>query len=151
MRAKLGLRAGDGDRELIDEVLVLLHAQRVDYTSFFRALSSSLVGDAARVRSLFAEPAAFDEWSVRWQERLATSHGDDTSATAAQMDRVNPVYIPRNHLVEDALAAATEGDLVPFHRLLDVLARPFDERPGLEQYAAPAPPSFGPYRTFCGT
>ena len=59
------------------------------------------------------------------------------------MDRVNPVYIPRNHHVEEALAAATDGDLGPFERLLDVLAHPFDERPGLEPYAAPAPPSFG--------
>ena len=67
------------------------------------------------------------------------------------MDRVNPVYIPRNHQVEEALAAATAGDLEPFERLLDVLARPFDERPGLEAYAEPAPSSFGPYRTFCGT
>jgi uncharacterized protein YdiU (UPF0061 family) len=67
------------------------------------------------------------------------------------MNRVNPVYIPRNHLVEEALAAATAGDLGPFGRLLDVLAQPFDERPGLQPYAAPAPSSFGPYRTFCGT
>jgi serine/tyrosine/threonine adenylyltransferase len=67
------------------------------------------------------------------------------------MDRVNPVYIPRNHHVEDALAAATAGDLGPFDRLLDVLARPFDERPGLEAYAGPAPASWGSYRTFCGT
>ena len=67
------------------------------------------------------------------------------------MDRVNPVYIPRNHLVEEALAAATDGDLEPFRRLLDVLARPYDERPGLEVYAAPAPVSSVPYRTFCGT
>ena len=61
------------------------------------------------------------------------------------------VYIPRNHLVEEALAAATAGDLEPFERLVDVLARPFDERPGLEAYAEPAPATFGPYRTFCGT
>jgi uncharacterized protein YdiU (UPF0061 family) len=67
------------------------------------------------------------------------------------MDRVNPIYIPRNHQVEDALTAATAGDLEPFRRLVDVLAQPFDERPGLEDYATPAPPSFGPYRTFCGT
>ena len=67
------------------------------------------------------------------------------------MDRVNPIYIPRNHEVEDALTAASAGDLGPFRRLLDVLARPFDERPGLERYAAPAPPGFGTYRTFCGT
>jgi uncharacterized protein YdiU (UPF0061 family) len=67
------------------------------------------------------------------------------------MDRVNPVYIPRNHQMEEALAAASAGDLGPLRRLLDVLAQPFDERPGLESYAAPAPPSFGAYRTFCGT
>lgn len=67
------------------------------------------------------------------------------------MDLVNPVYIPRNHQVEAALSAATGGDLELFRRLLDVLARPFDERPGLEAYAAPAPPSFGEYCTFCGT
>ena len=67
------------------------------------------------------------------------------------MDRVNPVYIPHNHQVEGALAAASDGDPGPFRRLLDVLADPFDERPGLEPYATPAPPSFGRYRTFCGT
>jgi uncharacterized protein YdiU (UPF0061 family) len=97
---------------------------------------------------LFADPSPFDAWSARW---LAALTGDPRS-TADAMDRVNPVYIPRNHLVEDALAAATAGDLAPFHRLVSVLAAPFDERPGLETYAAPAPPEFGRgYRTFCGT
>jgi uncharacterized protein YdiU (UPF0061 family) len=68
------------------------------------------------------------------------------------MDRVNPLYIPRNHHVEDALTSATIGDLEPFRRLIDVLATPFDERPGLESYAGPAPRGFGDeYRTFCGT
>ena len=151
MRDKLGL--ADGGREdgaLIDDLLVLLHAQRVDFTSCFRALSSSVLGDGAPARSLFAEPSAFDAWSDRWQAQLS-SQASDPQAIAAAMDRVNPVYIPRNHLVEEALAAATAGDLQPFRRLLDVLAQPFDERPGLEPYAAPAPSSFGAYRTFCGT
>ena len=67
------------------------------------------------------------------------------------MDRVNPVYVPRNHLVEEALAAATDGDLAPLERLLDAVSAPYDERPGLERYAEPAPPDFGSYRTFCGT
>lgn len=67
------------------------------------------------------------------------------------MDRVNPVYIPRNHLVEEALDAATAGDLAPFEALVDVIRRPFDERPGLERYAAGAPDGSGPYTTFCGT
>ena len=151
MRAKLGLGdAQPGDSELIDDLLALLHAQKVDFTSCFRALSSSILGEAAPARSLFVDGPAFDAWAVRWRTRLA-SQTREPQAIAATMDRVNPLYIPRNHQVEAALAAATDNDLAPFRRLLDVLAQPFDERPGLEAYAAPAPPSFGPYRTFCGT
>ena len=68
------------------------------------------------------------------------------------MDQVNPIYVPRNHLVEEALDAATAGDLGPVERLLDAVRRPFEERPGLERYALPAPPGFGDaYQTFCGT
>ena len=67
------------------------------------------------------------------------------------MDRVNPLYIPRNHLVEEALSAATDGDLDPLGRLLGAVTAPYDERPGLERYAAAAPPDFGTYQTFCGT
>jgi serine/tyrosine/threonine adenylyltransferase len=67
------------------------------------------------------------------------------------MDRVNPLYIPRNHLVEQALAAASEGDLDPLEQLLDAVTAPYQERPGLQRYAAPAPRDFGPYQTFCGT
>jgi serine/tyrosine/threonine adenylyltransferase len=151
MRAKLGLadeQAEDG--ALINDLLTLLHSQRVDFTSCFRALASSVRGDAARSRSLFADPSAFDPWAERWRARLS-SQGAEPLAIADAMDRVNPVYIPRNHQVEEALAAASAGDLGPFRRLLEVLAQPFDDRPGLEPYAAPAPSSFGAYRTFCGT
>jgi uncharacterized protein YdiU (UPF0061 family) len=129
---------------LIGDLLALLHAQKVDFTSCFRALALSLLADAAPARALFTEPRAFDAWSDRWRAQLS-SQAYDPRATAEAMDRVNPVYIPRNHQVEDALAAATAGDLQPFRRLLDVLAQPFDERPGLEPYAAPAPPSPASY------
>lgn len=152
MRAKLGLAGdeGDADDALLDDLLALLQRQRVDHTSCLRALSASVRGDAAPVRALFADPAAFDAWHERWLARLA-AEGRDPRAVADEMDRVNPIYIPRNHLVEEALAAATAGDLGPLHRLLDALAAPFDERPGLERYAEPPPASFGAYRTFCGT
>jgi serine/tyrosine/threonine adenylyltransferase len=157
MRAKLGLgEAASGDErddgELIDDLLTLLHTQKVDFTSCFRALSSSMLGEAAPARSLFVEVSAFDAWAVRWRARLSCQTRDPRAiAIAEAMDRVNPVYIPRNHKVEEALTAANDGDLAPFRRLLGVLGQPFDERPGLESYAAPAPASFGPYRTFCGT
>ena len=151
MHAKLGLAAGAGEDEaLIGDLLALLQAQRVDFTSCMRALSSSAVGDAPPARALFSEPSAFDAWSQRWRAQLPAEPGD-LQAVAEAMNRVNPVYIARNHRVEEALDAATAGDLQPFWRLLEVLARPFDERPGLEEYAVPAPASFGAYRTFCGT
>jgi uncharacterized protein YdiU (UPF0061 family) len=151
MQAKVGLPGGTGEDEaLIDDLLALMQAQRVDFTACFRALSASLLGDAVPARALFTEHAVFEAWSQRWRAQLA-SHDADLAAVAEAMNRVNPVYIARNHHVEDALAAATAGDLAPFERVLDVLARPFDERPGLEPYAAPAPPSFGEYVTFCGT
>jgi uncharacterized protein YdiU (UPF0061 family) len=67
------------------------------------------------------------------------------------MDRVNPLYIPRNHLVEEALSAGSDGDLEPLEKLLVALSAPYEERPGLERYAEPAPDDFGKYRTFCGT
>ena len=150
MHAKLGIAGGLRDGALIDDLLDLLRAQTVDFTSFFRALAAAVLEDAAPARSLFDEPAAFDAWSERWRQQVS-SQAADPQTIAQTMNGVNPLYIPRNHEVEEALAAASGGDLGPFERLLVALARPFDERPGLARYAAPAPPSFGPYRTFCGT
>jgi len=151
MRAKLGLPGGLGEDEaLVDDLLALMYAQSVDFTSCFRALSCALRGDGASARALFAEAAAFDAWNERWRAQLS-AQGGDPDAIAAAMDDVNPVYIPRNHLVEEALDAATAGDLAPLQRLVDVLAEPLRERPGLERYARPAPPDFGEYVTFCGT
>jgi uncharacterized protein YdiU (UPF0061 family) len=146
MRAKLGLPAGLDDavvHTLADDLFGLLQAGSVDLTSFFRALGPAARGDAAPARNLFLDLAGFDAWARRW---LALEPDAD------RMDRVNPVYVPRNHLVEEALAAATGGDLRPLERLVDAVTSPFEERPGLERYAAPAPEAFGAtYRTFCGT
>ncbi|MBV9314309.1 MAG: YdiU family protein [Pseudonocardia sp.] len=146
MAAKLGVPAGD--RELYGDLLTLLQAHQVDFTGFFRALSAYLRGWPEPVRSLFGKPEAFDAWADRWQVLLGEV---DRHAAAAAMDRVNPVYIPRNHLVEEALTAATAGDLALLCRLVEVLTEPFTERPGLERYALPAPAGFGPYVTYCGT
>ena len=153
MRAKLGL-AGEQpeDDELFGGFLELLHEQSVDLTTAFRSLSSVVRGDPATARALFGEPEAFDTWAQAWQRRQELeAPAGDVEAVAAAMDRANPVYVPRNHLVEEALAAATAGDLTPFHLLLEAVRRPYDERPGYERYALPAPADFGPYQTFCGT
>lgn len=144
MLAKLGLHDGldDVTSPLLDDLVAVLREGHVDYTSFFRSLGKAARGQAEPTRGLFADPAAFDAWAERWRA---------LSPDADAMDRVNPVYIPRNHLVEEALAAATGGDLDPLTRLLDAVTNPYDERPGLERYAAGAPEDFGTYRTFCGT
>jgi uncharacterized protein YdiU (UPF0061 family) len=145
MRGKLGLSHVLDDATLsplIDELLAQLQQSHVDHASFFRALGTAARGDAEPARNLFLDLAAFDGWVARWRP---------LSPDADLMDRVNPVYIPRNHLVEEALAAATEGDLDPLVRLLHAVAAPYDERPDLDRYAAPAPKDFGAYQTFCGT
>ena len=145
MRAKLGLSADVESQTvtpLVDELLLLLKESHVDYTSFFRHLGRAARGDAEAARGLFINLAGFDDWMSRWR-----ALGPD----AGLMDRTNPIYIPRNHLVEEALTAATAGDLDPLARLLDAVTAPCDERPGLERYASPAPEDFGAYQTFCGT
>ena len=90
------------------------------------------------------------DWLKRWHERIAKQSATDS---ASRMRAINPIYIPRNHLVEDALDAATNDvNLEPFEKLLAVLSHPFDERPELARYAQPAPENFtGRYKTFCGT
>ncbi len=146
MRAKLGLPGDADDAEvagLVETLLELLAADHVDWTSFFRRLADAARGDAEPVRLLFLDLAGVDGWLARWR-----ALGPDGDA----MDRVNPLYIPRNHLVEEALDAATAGDLTLVEELLEVLADPFTERPDHERFAAPAPQDFGAtFRTFCGT
>jgi uncharacterized protein YdiU (UPF0061 family) len=141
MRAKLGLPDGE-DAALIADLLTQLQQSHVDYTSFFVSLGAAARGDSEPARGLFLDLPAFDGWLQRW---LALSPDADL------MDEVNPVYIPRNHLVEEALGAATDGDLEPLGRLLDAVAAPYRQRAGQERYAEPAPVDFGAYQTFCGT
>jgi serine/tyrosine/threonine adenylyltransferase len=145
MRAKLGLPAdvqAQVATQLVEELLALMEESRVDYTSFFRQLGRAASGDAEPARGLFSDLAGFDGWLSRWRA---------LGPNPESMGRANPIYIPRNHLVEEALAAAVASDLGPLEQLLDAVTTPYDERPGLERYADPAPEDFGDYRTFCGT
>lgn len=143
MTAKLGL--AEPDAAFFDDTLALLLEQRVDYTSFFRALPDAALGDPRRAHALFTDPTAFDAWADRWRPLTA-------SDALGAMNAVNPAYIPRNHLVEEALTAAMNDDLEPLGRLMEVLARPFEEREERAAYAQPAPDRFnGVYQTFCGT
>ena len=151
MRSKIGLTTEDIlDEELINDLLKIMEAGQADFTLVFRRLSKTLQGDSDAVRNLFKEPDAFNAWVVRWQKRLEQE--DIVAETTAQaMDRVNPIYIPRNHKVEESLAAAVNQDMTPFTKLLEVVIQPFDEVAGNEAYTEPAPTTNRRYQTFCGT
>ncbi|MCW5593812.1 MAG: YdiU family protein, partial [Burkholderiales bacterium] len=153
-REKLGIGAGDdaADETLAADWLDLLHRHRVDFTLGWRRLADAAAGDEAPLRALFAEREAPSAWLARWRERCAED-GRGGPARAQAMRGANPFVIPRNHRVEEALAAASDsGDLAPFERLLDALRRPFDEAPELAPYGEPAPPAVTAcYQTFCGT
>ncbi|MBS0537915.1 MAG: YdiU family protein [Proteobacteria bacterium] len=146
LRQKLGLTTvEEGDGALAQAFLKLLTDHGTDHTLAFRGL-----GDGT-ARALFEEPAAFDAWEATWRARLANEPVDEATRRAA-MAASNPLYIPRNHKVEKALAAAIQdGNFEPFEALLAVLAQPYEERPGLEAYARPPEGPSGNYRTFCGT
>ncbi len=152
MRAKIGLmNEEDDDLDLFNGLFSAMEGQDVDYTLFFRDLSQAAVGNDAAVRALFNDPAALDPWANRWHARLKREPLAP-EARARAMNQVNPIYIPRNHKVEEALnAAVQQQDLTRFTALLDVLGRPFDEIAGKEKFARPAPADSDPYQTFCGT
>jgi uncharacterized protein YdiU (UPF0061 family) len=146
MRPKLGLDPADpGGDALVASLLELMQHNGVDYTAGLRSLSALVGGGdtaAGSAADRFGE--GFEAWAAAWRPGVV--------ATPEEMDRRNPLYIPRNHAVEEALAAATGGNLAPFHELLAVLRDPFTERPGLERFAEPAPPEIAAcHRTFCGT
>jgi len=147
MRAKLGLANEEAeDEELIESLLDLMKVHRADYTNTFRALTFDKPDD-----SVLAGTPAFAAWRERWQARRSRQPLPEASLREL-MRRSNPAVIPRNHRVEEALAAATErGDDSVMRRLLAVLARPYEHSPEQEEYGALPEPSGVPYRTFCGT
>ncbi|MEV8369904.1 protein adenylyltransferase SelO family protein [Microbacterium sp. NPDC064584] len=147
-RRKLGL-AGDVDAATVDRLtdaaLALLADHRVDFTGFWRDLAAAAEGDERAVRSRFlGEVPALEDWLAAWK-----TQGPDAALARA----VNPVYIARNHIVEEVLRAATDGDLVPFDELVALLRDPFTERPEARyrRFARPAPDGSPRHRTFCGT
>lgn len=151
MRAKLGL-ANDipGDLDLANDLFSAMEGQNVDFTLLFRHLADAVRGDTAPAKDLFKDPAPFEGWLDRYNRRFEKEDAVP-EALAEAMDRVNPLYIPRNHMVEAALEAALQNDMEPFDKLLAAITAPFASRPGFADHAQPAPESFGPFTTFCGT
>jgi uncharacterized protein YdiU (UPF0061 family) len=144
MRKKLGLRDAEaGDLELVRALLDWMQVSGADFTNTFRDLSTGTPPAAERYQD-----EGFRAWHSRWRERLGR---EGQPGADALMRSVNPAVIPRNHRVEEALSAAEErDDLSVLHRLLAMLASPYEERPEMAGYLDPPADERG-YRTFCGT
>lgn len=149
LRAKLGLIGEEeGDLVLAEEFLELMQGAKADFTSTFAALTKSV--ETGQQEALLAIGCGLSPWITRWRVRLDSEQGPKEKILSL-MRRANPVVIPRNLRVEEALAAAQSDDLSVLHRLLDVLAKPFEETEANKAYRD-APASGGRlYRTFCGT
>ena len=152
VRAKLGLVSADAqDLELANSLFAAMEGQGVDFTNLFRNLAKSLIVGREIVVQMFADDGAINAWLDTWHERLQRDPPMLPEARAAAMNAVNPLYIPRNHKVEEALDLAVEGDLSPYLRLLEAVTHPYVERDDWTEYAQPAPAGSPPCVTFCGT
>jgi uncharacterized protein YdiU (UPF0061 family) len=145
---KLGLRdAGLADRPLLDGLLERMAEDRVDFTLCFRRLVTALrEGRDDAVVELFAKPHGIQSWLGDWHARLAEEPGPPQEQ-AERARLANPAFIPRNHQVEAALAAAAEGELGPFERLHQVLRQPYDDQPEATELAEPPGDEQWSYRT----
>ena len=154
MRRKIGLASAvEGDADLIKRLFATMQDAEADFTLTFRklALAAEIRGEQTALCELFAETSGINNWLRDWHRRLACDP-QSVGERVAGMRRVNPAFIPRNHRVEAALNAASEGsDFEPFYQLLGILQRPYDDQPEVAEYQQPPQPSECVLQTFCGT
>ena len=145
MREKLGLlTAKQEDRALIQELLLAMQQHKADYTETFRALA-----DGDYIDNAFFESDAFFDWEMKWQMRLLQEESSIVEARRL-MQQVNPIVIPRNHIVNAAIEAAEHGDFSKVEELLQVLHTPYTLAAELSYYSKP-PEDDRPFITYCGT
>ena len=152
-RRKLGLfHEEDGDAQLMQSLLEIMHRQRADFTLTFRRLCDAAEGIAggSAFEASFSDPASVGEWLRGWRARAAREP-QSAGEQAAFMRRVNPVVIPRNHRIEQAVEAAERGEFAPFEALSSALEQPFDEASTAGAYAMAPRPDERVTQTFCGT
>jgi len=146
MRKKLGLLGEDlKDEGLIIDLLTWMHQNKADYTNTFCYLMNKKIKE-----DKIYDNQGFISWKQQWQERLKL-HNNSPEKSLKLMRSANPLVIPRNHKVEEALEAANNDDLNPMKNLLKVLEKPYESQEGISEYQSPAPASDIKYQTFCGT
>ncbi len=164
MRAKCGLTDNvdktvkENDKALIEELFNIMATNNADFTQTFFYLSrlpAHTLEQDSECRNLFDNPADFDGWAIKWRKRLSGEvPGGIESDTERQtnMQRVNPIYIPRNHQIEAAIRAAEDqNDFSVFHKLHEVLQNPYVPQEGMDKYQLPPEPNEEVKQTFCGT
>ena len=142
--AKIGMHGDTAkNRALVTDLMGVMAQGGVDFTLFFRRLTSGVgSGNFSDVRSMFSNTEIIDSWIEKW---------DHAGAELTAMQNANPIFIPRNHRVEEAIVAANTGDLEPFNRLHDVLSKPYVEQPQNTEYENAPKPDEVVHATFCGT
>ena len=146
MRKKLGLLGEDAnDEKLVIDLLNWMHKKKADYTNTFCFLMNPNFKD----KKIYNDES-FLYWKKQWQDRLKIN-GNSSEESLKLMRSSNPLIIPRNHKVEEALDSANNGDLNPTKNLLKILEKPYEDRKEINEYQSSAPPSNKIYKTFCGT
>ena len=142
---KLGLENIDNDNsKIIDDYLKILHSESIDFTLSFRNLAKIIDQSLTIEDSVFNKSKDFSVWCRSWKKEINVAN------VSNQMNLKNPCYIPRNHIVEDALINAVNGDMKEINLIAELLKDPFTEKNGFEKYTL-APSSNEPYITYCGT
>ena len=146
MRKKLGLLGKDEkDEKLIIDLLSWMHKNKADYTNTFCVLMEQNFK-----KDKIYNNQSFLDWKKQWQIRLKINNSLPKESLKL-MRSSNPLVIPRNHKVEEALDAANSGDLKPTKNLLKILEKPYEDRKEISEYQSPATLSGKIYKTFCGT
>ena len=142
---KLGLENIDNDNsKIIDDYLKILHSESIDFTLSFRNLAKIVDQSLTIEDSVFNKSKDFSVWYRSWKKEINVAN------VSNQMNLKNPCYIPRNHIVEDALISAVNGDMKEINLIAEILKEPFTEKNGFEKYTL-ASSSNEPYITYCGT
>ena len=145
MRDKLGLFGVDKkDKFLILDLLTWMHQKKVDYTNTFCHLMNKNLNENKKY-----EDKDFQNWKIRWKERLKTNNNTPEKYLKL-MKTVNPLIIPRNHKVEEAIEEAEKNNLKPIYQLIEVLKGPYSDQKNTLNYQLPSN-SDEKYQTFCGT
>lgn len=148
---KIGLNSTDTTDELMQSTFIAMAKNEVDFTLFFRHLTLVAGGaEAAELLTLFQNPDEAKAWLESWND-LFTAEPSSTKTRVLGMQQINPIYIPRNHRVEEAIQGGLANDFELFHKLVDVLSKPFEAREDYTDYELAPLPEEEVRRTFCGT